>query len=97
MVPMVLQQIINFNEENVPEQPTTIIKTVKKRKPSTVIIEEFDSDSSTPDYLPNEPKKNIEEMPIQRPKRSKVQNQKKPSSIGKITDSKILNNDSRRL
>lgn len=73
---MVLQQIGNLENENFPQQPATVIKRVKKRNPSKTVLEDSVSDSSS-DSLPIQPTITVEDVPIQRPKRSKFQRQQK--------------------
>lgn len=74
---MVLQQIGNLDNENVPQEPTTVIRKVKKKN-TKVVLEDSVSDSSS-DSLPIKPIISVEDIPIQRPKRSKIQRQQKSS------------------
>jgi hypothetical protein len=74
---MVLQQIGDLDNENVSQQPTTVIKRVKKKNPK-IVLEDSVSDSSS-DSLPIKPVISVEDVPIQRPKRSKIQRQQKSS------------------
>lgn len=85
--------MVNLDEINAPQQPTTVIKRVKKKKPTTIILEESLSDSSS-DSLPIDDSAIIvEDMPIQRPKRTKVLHQQKSSNIAiKSTVTKMHNN-----
>lgn len=81
-MPMILQQAITLDDEYLPQNPAAVIRKVKKKKPTTIIIEDYVSDSSS-DSLPIESTVVIEDVPIQRPKRSKVQYQQKSSNINK--------------
>lgn len=75
---MVLQQIGSLDNEDILQQPATVIKRVKKKNPSKIVLEDSVSDSSS-DSLLIESTITAEDVPIQRPKRSKVQRQQKPS------------------
>lgn len=90
---MILQQMVNMDDINAQQQPTAIIKRVKKRKPTAIVLEDSLSDSSS-DSLPiDDPAITVEDMPIQRPKRTKVLNQQKFSNITlKSTVIKMNNN-----
>lgn len=81
-MPMALQQMITLNNEYLPQNPAAVIRKVKKKKPATIIIEDSISDSSS-DSLPIESTVVVEDVPIQRPKRSKVQYQQKSSNNNK--------------
>lgn len=83
MVPMVFQQMVNTNEEN--KQPVSIIRKAKKKKPTTFILEDSMTDSSS-DSMTIETAI-IEDVPIKRPKRNKPQQ----FSNNKITNTKIQN------
>lgn len=72
MVPMVLQQMINFDEENLPLQPVSVVRNTKKKKTAAVIVEDSISDSSS-DSLTMEHNNDTNNLPIQRPKRTKAQ------------------------
>jgi len=80
-MPMVLQQMVTLDDEYLPQNPAAVVRKVKKKKPTTIIIEDSVSDSS--DSLPIESTVVIENVPIQRPKRSKVQYQQKSNNINK--------------
>jgi len=80
-MPMVLQQMVTLDDEYLPQNSAAVIRKVKKKKPTTIIIEDSVSDSS--DSLPIESTIVVEDVPIQRPKRSKVQYQQKSSKINK--------------
>lgn len=90
---MILQQMVNVDDINAPQQPTAVIKRVKKRKPTAIVFEESLSDSSS-DSLPiDDPATIAEDMPIQRPKRTKVLHQQKSNNITiKSTVTKMHNN-----
>jgi len=81
---MILQQMVTLDNEYLPQNPAAVIRKDKKKKPATIIIEDSVSDSSS-DSLPIESNIVAEnahlEVPIQRPKRSKVQYQQKSSNI----------------
>lgn len=81
-MPMALQQMVTLNNEYLPQNPAAVIRKVKKKKPATINIEDSISDSSS-DSLPIESTVVVEDVPIQRPKRSKVQYQQKSSNINK--------------
>jgi len=81
-MPMILQQMVKLDDERLPQQPAAIVRKVKKKKSTTFIIEDSVSDSSS-DSLPIASTIVVEEVPIQRPKRSKVQYQQKSSNINK--------------
>lgn len=81
-MPMILQQMVKLDDECLPQQPAAIVRKVKKKKPTTFIIEDSVSDSSS-DSLPIASTIVVEEVPIQRPKRSKVQYQQKSSNTNK--------------
>lgn len=81
-MPIVLQQMVTLNDEYLPQNQAAVIRKVKKKKPATIIIEDSVSDSSS-DSLPIESTIVVEDVPIQRPKRSKVQYQQKSSNINK--------------
>jgi len=81
-MPMVLQQMVTLDNEYLPQNPAAVIRKVKKKKPETIIVEDTVSDSSS-DSLPIESTIVVEDVPIQRPKRSKVQYQQKSSKINK--------------
>lgn len=84
---MVLQQMVNTDYENVPQHDTpVIIRKVKKSKPSTLIIEDYVSDSST-DSLTVEASNFVENVPVQRPKRCKAQR----LNTNKNSDTNTLN------
>lgn len=85
MVPIVFQQMVNTNEENI-QQPTSIMRKVKKKKPTTLILEDSMTDSSS-DSMTIETAI-VEDVPIKRPKRNKHQQQ---FSHNKITNTKIQN------
>lgn len=86
MVPMVLQQMVNLDEKNMSQQPTPVIKRVKKKKTPTIVLDDSLSDSSS-DSLSTEVTNNIvEDVPIQRPKRTKAQHQQKSSNTNLITN-----------
>lgn len=79
-MPMVLQQMVTLDNEYLPQNPAAVIRKVKKKKPATILMEDTVSDSST-DSSPIESTIVVEDVPIQRPKRSKVQYQQKASNI----------------
>jgi len=81
-MPMILQQMVKLDDDCLPQQPAAVIRKVKKKKPTTIIIEDSVSDSSI-DSLPIESTIVVEDVPIQRPKRTKVQYQQKSSNINK--------------
>jgi len=81
-MPMILQQMVKLDDEGLPQQPAAVVRKVKKKKPTTFIIEDSVSDSSS-DSLPIASTIVVEEVPIQRPKRSKVQYQQKSSNTNK--------------
>jgi len=81
-MPTVLQQMIKMDNEYLPQQPAAVIRKIKKKKPTNIIIEDSVSDSSS-DSLPIKSTIIIEDVPIQRPKRSKAQYQQKSSIINK--------------
>lgn len=81
-MPMILQQMVKLDDEYLLQQPATVIRKVKKNKPEN-IIEDSVSDSST-DSLPIESITVVEDVPIQRPKRSKAQYQQKSNNINKF-------------
>lgn len=95
MLPMVLQQIVHLDDENTSQPPTAVIRKVKKRKPTTIIIEEPASDSSSSDSLPLDLPNVTENVPIQRPKRSKTLLQQKLNYMGKNHETKTLNSFSK--
>jgi len=81
-MPMVLQQMVTLDNEYLPQNPSAVIRKVKKKKPATILMEDTVSDSST-DSSPIESTIVVEDVPIQRPKRSKVQYQQKARNINK--------------
>jgi len=72
--------MISLNDEN---QPVSAIRKVNKNK--STLVEDSLSDISS-DSLPTETSPNIEDVPIQRPKRNK---HKKSSNTNKITNTKV--------
>lgn len=84
MVPMVLQQMVNSNEEII-QQPMSYVRKAKKKKPTTFILEDSMTDSSS-DSMTVETAI-IEDVPVKRPKRNKQQQ----FSNNKITNTKIQN------
>lgn len=91
---MILQQMANMDDNiNAPQQPTSVIKRVKKRKATAIVLEDSLSDSSS-DSLPiDDPAIIVEDMPIQRPKRTKVLHQQKSSNIAPKTTVNKMNNN----